>query len=307
MSIFNLKPYSQYTEQDLLLLNTLSFNNQDDYPSLLLKSIVTGNTELAEALIEKQVHLNIPSKQGETPLILTCKLGYYNLFQQICSRGSADLELENESGHTALTLASKMGKENYVEYLISHGANIHHTTHTGANSLIYAANNGHYKCVKLLLKAGININDIDEKNGSTALIYAARYNHKRVIRLLLKEADIDVNIADKDGFTALLYASKNGHKWIVHKLLHNGADKDHKTGNIFQKHNALSLAHKCGHNDVVKIINKNKKEENLSLIKNNNEEEKEKNKEDNIIKSLIKRISIEKLPITNQSDPSPEK
>lgn len=302
MSLLNLKPYSEYTEQDLLLLNTISYNSHDDYPSLLLKSIITANFELAEELINKQVHLNIPTKQGETPLILTCRLGYFELFKKICSRGSANLELEDNSGHTALTLASKMGNEKYVEYLIAHGANIYHTTQTGANSLIYASTYGNYKCVKLLLKAGININDIDEKNGSTALIYASRYNHKKVIHLLLKEVDIDVNIVDKDGFTALLYASKNGHKWIVYKLLHNGADKDHKTGNIFQKHNALSLAHKCGHNNVVKIINKNIKE-------SQKEPEKEEDiiKEDNFIRSFIKRLSIEKLPITNPQDPSLEK
>jgi len=65
--------------------------------------------------------------------------------------------------------------------------------------LIDAAFENKIEIVKLLLKAGVNVNAQDE-TGNTSLIYAAYGENKKMIKILL-DADADINIKDNYGNT----------------------------------------------------------------------------------------------------------
>lgn len=53
------------------------------------------------------------------------------------------------------------GKSECVKWLLSNGAEVHFRKDTGDTALHYAAHNGHYKCVQLLLEAGASVADIN--------------------------------------------------------------------------------------------------------------------------------------------------
>lgn len=109
--------------------------------------------------------------------------------------------------------------------------------------LSWAAENGHLKVVKLLLKKRVDIN-VKDKNGTTALHWAAGEGHKAVMLLLLQQkgADIemkedgdgtpqqkgaDIEIKEKGGGTPLARAIENGSEAIVNLLLEEGANVDY--------------------------------------------------------------------------------
>ena len=107
--------------------------------------------------------------------------------------------------------------------------------HTG---LMYAAINGHYEVVKLLLENGANPN-IKALNGGTALILAsAKKENTNIINILLdygsdiNEHGSDINSKNNKGYTALDYAIDKGYyeleKLLRSKNAYSKLDEDKK-------------------------------------------------------------------------------
>ncbi|OQU95015.1 Ankyrin repeat-containing protein [Cladophialophora immunda] len=116
-------------------------------------------------------------------------------------------------------------------------------------TLIYAAEDGLARFVKILLDAGANI-DAHHKYGNTALIRASLYGHDKVVEILLS-AGANVNAQDEIGNTALIWASISGQNKVVEILLSAGANVNahHKYGNT-----ALIQASHYGYGKVVEIL-----------------------------------------------------
>ncbi len=66
--------------------------------------------------------------------------------------------------------------------------------------------------MKLLINAGINLNQVNNY-GDSALIIAASEGHKEICELLINNG-INVNHINNEGKTALDYAIENGHNEI---------------------------------------------------------------------------------------------
>ena len=131
-------------------------------------------------------------------------------------------------------------------------------TRTPANSkfkymctaLIYAARQGDYKCTKLLLESGANVNSVItfvgfSNNfrlasicGSSALIFASRFGHYKCVKLLI-ESGADLNITSQDGCTALIASTIFGDTKIAKLIL---ISNGHINQRITIGHNALTTA-----------------------------------------------------------------
>jgi ankyrin repeat protein len=106
-------------------------------------------------------------------------------------------------------------------------------------ALMYAAGGGHLEVVRILLKAGANVNAIDkmfsrEYGGEqTALHYAARQSNVAVVEELLN-AGADPNALTKNaqnrGNTPLVYALRNGHRDNAQLLIKRGTNLNSKIG-----------------------------------------------------------------------------
>uniref|UniRef100_A0A8C2ZYJ9 Ankyrin repeat domain 6b n=1 Tax=Cyclopterus lumpus TaxID=8103 RepID=A0A8C2ZYJ9_CYCLU len=99
-----------------------------------------------------------------------------------------------------LLVASHKGQADNVVQLINKGAKVAVTKY-GRSPLHLAAHKGHIEVVRILLKAGCDL-DIQDDAGDTPLHVAAALNHKKSVRLLL-EAGADSNICNNAGQTAL--------------------------------------------------------------------------------------------------------
>ena len=77
-----------------------------------------------------------------------------------------------------LLAAAQCGRGPFMGTLLFTGANVNTRYELGFTSLMYAAHNGQYGCLKLLLNAGANLNARD-----TAVLAAAENGHDECLEL----------------------------------------------------------------------------------------------------------------------------
>jgi ankyrin repeat protein len=101
--------------------------------------------------------------------------------------------------------------------------------------------------VKLIVKAGADINAKNYAN-DTVLIWASAHDKLEVVKYLIKMG-ADINIKNKFGNTSLKYAIRNNKIEILTYLIENGAD-------INTKNDALTYAYKFGYVDRINLLKK---------------------------------------------------
>jgi len=109
---------------------------------------------------------------------------------------------------------------------LAHGADLKSTNRYGGTALIPAAERGHVETVRTLIKAGGDVNHVNNLHW-TALLEAiilgtGGARHTDIVRLLV-DAHADVNLADGNGVTPLQHARQRGFTAIERILLQAGA------------------------------------------------------------------------------------
>uniref|UniRef100_M3ZT44 Ankyrin repeat domain 6b n=1 Tax=Xiphophorus maculatus TaxID=8083 RepID=M3ZT44_XIPMA len=147
-----------------------------------------------------------------------------------------------------LLIASHKGQADNVVQLINKGAKVAVTKY-GRSPLHLAAHKGHLEVVRILLKAGCDL-DIQDDGEQTALHRAAVVGNTDIISALIQEG-CALERQDKDGNTALHEVSWHGFSQCVKLLVKAGANVHgkNKAGNT-----ALHLACQNGHTQSSKVL-----------------------------------------------------
>ncbi|KAM6915434.1 ankyrin repeat domain-containing protein 6b [Xenentodon cancila] len=147
-----------------------------------------------------------------------------------------------------LLIASHKGQADNVVQLINKGAKVAVTKY-GRSPLHLAAYKGHIEVVRILLKAGCDL-DIQDDGEQTALHRAAVVGNGDVVSALIQEG-CALDRQDKDGNTALHEVSWHGFSQSVKLLVKAGANvhAKNKAGNT-----ALHLACQNGHAQSSKVL-----------------------------------------------------
>ena len=121
-----------------------------------------------------------------------------------------------------LCLAASKGNAGMCEILLAEGAdaNIPATT-DGSSALHDAAGSGCTACVRLLLRAGADVN-ARANSGTTPLHTASQYGRVPAAELLIA-AGANPQARSQHGFTPLLIAIARGHREVALTLLRAGA------------------------------------------------------------------------------------
>ncbi|MBN2430012.1 MAG: ankyrin repeat domain-containing protein [Acidobacteria bacterium] len=112
-----------------------------------------------------------------------------------------------------LIAAAEAGDLETVRDLLTAGADVNATSHSGITALMMAAHGGHISLVRYLLVRRADP-DIQTENGVTALIAAVKEGHMSIVELLL-ERGARVDLALAGGQTAREVAVDEGHPEIV--------------------------------------------------------------------------------------------
>ncbi|XP_067332176.1 caskin-2-like isoform X2 [Channa argus] len=217
----------------------VNYQDSDGF-SALHHAALTGTTELLSALLEAQATVDIKdsngmrplhyaawqgkaesvlmllragasvngvSLDGHIPLHLAAQYGHYEVSEMLLQHQSKPC-LVNKAKKTPLDLACEFGRVKVAQLLLNSNMvtalledeRKEPTDSAFTTPLHLAARNGHKDIIRLLLKAGIDINKTT-KSG-TALHEASLYGKTEVVKLLL-DAGVDVNIRNTYNQTAL--------------------------------------------------------------------------------------------------------
>nr|XP_046271043.1 caskin-2-like isoform X2 [Scatophagus argus] len=166
-----------------------------------------GKAESVLMLLRSGASVNGVSLDGHIPLHLAAQYGHYEVSEMLLQHQSNPC-LVNKAKKTPLDLACEFGRVQVAQLLLNsnmvvallEGERKEPTDSAFTTPLHLAARNGHKDIIRLLLKAGIDINRTT-KSG-TALHEASLYGKTEVVRLLL-DAGVDVNIRNTYNQTAL--------------------------------------------------------------------------------------------------------
>ncbi|KAL3309172.1 hypothetical protein Ciccas_012282, partial [Cichlidogyrus casuarinus] len=152
---------------------------------------------------------------------------------------------------TPLHYCARAGNENVLLEIVNH---LHHRILLSINKqdmngwspLLWAADQGHLKIVKILLKNHARV-DIFDDQGMTALHLCADKGHGKVADLLLRNKAF-VNARTKQGMTPLHLSARSGfHELLVSLIDHHGAKVDALTMN------RRSVVHLAAQNGKLKV------------------------------------------------------
>lgn len=215
---------------------------------------------IARLLIEKGARVDVRNRAGVTPLWGVAVVGHHRL---------ANLYLENgldvvgsgkatKVGLDALSVAVERGHYDVAKLLVEAGVGVDDPV-TGAlggqgATLLYSmAELGQADAVDFLVEHGAKV-DLAPPccDGAVPLLAAARQGHTDALKLLLA-AGADIETLDTSGWTPLLEAARLGHAEAVQVLINAGADVDGR-GLEKTENTPLLWAVMQGHADVARAL-----------------------------------------------------
>ncbi|XP_056221704.1 caskin-2-like isoform X2 [Seriola aureovittata] len=167
-----------------------------------------GKADSVLLLLRAGASVNSPSHDGQIPLHLAAQYGHYEVSEMLLQHQSNPCVM-NKAKKTPLDLACEFGRLKVAQLLLSsnmvaallEGEGGHESLDSPSTTPLHlAARNGHKDIIKLLLKAGIDINRATK--AGTSLHEAALYGKTEVVRLLL-DAGVNVNMRNTYNQTAL--------------------------------------------------------------------------------------------------------
>jgi ankyrin repeat protein len=191
---------------------------------VLLRASNGGWVEVfREILTRGTFDMNYCTSRGETPLAIACQQGHIEIVKMLLNTGKVDVDTRDVQGWSPFSRAAQQGYKEIAKLLIDTGEvdlniEIHRSLYT-TTALAIASRKGYIEIVRLLLGTGKVAVNSKSRFGRTPLSLAAERGNRRIVFLLLCTEDIDVNTRDKECRTPLSYAAENGCTQVLSLLV----------------------------------------------------------------------------------------
>ena len=214
----------------------------------LIYAAMFGREACINALLAAGADVNAYCKIGRTPLIYSSMYGHDICLGPIIAAG-ADLNRRDMNGLTTLIHAAWMGNYKCVETLLRAGADVNLKKDCcGSTSLIVASEYDKRNCVSLYDEHNYTIDKTEN------VFVPDDHSALKCVEALIK-AGADVNMVDNEGGTQLIRAAKKGGNILVIKHLlkencHINRVMRHR------RHNALAshVLHDCPHPKDISML-----------------------------------------------------
>ncbi|EEE57026.1 hypothetical protein OsJ_06802 [Oryza sativa Japonica Group] len=161
-----------------------------------------ANVATVRYLLDHGAHPEKADNKGFTPLHFAAEEGYCNVVELLLAKG-AQVDSMSVRG-TPLHLAATNGQHRVVKILLDHNADCNKIVSAVYTPLLVAIYGSSLKCVKLLIKAGADVNGV---GNITPLI--ASVGSTEIMKCLL-EAGADPNVPDEFGRMPIEFAVRCG-------------------------------------------------------------------------------------------------
>jgi len=190
----------------------------------LLFACVGGNTDIVRLLLNAGADANAMNDSHYTPLQVAAGRDYVQVMELLIEAG-ADIEAPNLEGETALHCASNNGARRAVEFLLDNGADPHARNSRGRTPLILVAREcGDLETARVLLRAGANIDAVDDY-GDTSLDLAAWRGYTEFVAMLLEEG-AEIPASEDRRIDLLTNAARRGLDGLAQAIILAGLDLD---------------------------------------------------------------------------------
>jgi ankyrin repeat protein len=169
------------------------------------------NGNLIKKLLAAGANPNAALVRGETVLMECARTGSADGVKALVAKGADVNAKESTHGQTALMWAASQKHSSVVEALVELGADPRARSRVYTQHVKNADRTANREPVTTV-----------ERGGSTPLLFAVRAGDVQSVKLLLR-AGADVNDALPDGMSALILAAQSGHGDVGALLLENGA------------------------------------------------------------------------------------
>jgi cytohesin len=192
--------------------------------------------------------VNYDCGYGSTPMFFAASNDQLD-FVRFLVDANADLVVNDYQRKTALSCAAQFGCAGAVSTLLELKAQADDVDRDGWTPLLYAVNNMHVSCARLLVEARAQVGQGPQQyNGLVPLVCAASQGDLAMATLLV-EAKAAVNVDNAEEYTPLWFAAKQGHISIGQLLI--GAKADVGAPRHFTP---LQEATAQGHADMVQLL-----------------------------------------------------
>lgn len=215
----------------------------NDYTALHI-AVLNEKTEIVKLLVDRKANIHHRSAGGWNAITTATSSTTDAEILRALIEGGANLhDAHPDTGSTPLHFAVAHNVE-LAKILLEFrkSVDLEKRNIDGRTPLLYACAADNAECVKLLIRAGADINVEDEYGWKVLSLTAAEPFAPDVTELLLSQPDIMIDAMSKTLGTALMVASESLNHEMVTKLLAHGADANISGKGLSYDNTALKCA-----------------------------------------------------------------
>ncbi|XP_070200273.1 palmitoyltransferase ZDHHC17-like isoform X2 [Littorina saxatilis] len=186
--------------------------------SLLHWASINNRIDVVKYFISKGSMIDrVGGDLNSTPLHWATRQGHLNMVVLLMTYG-ADPSVRDGEGYSCIHLAAQFGHTAIVAYLIAKGQDVDLPDRTGMTALMWSSYRVFgFDPVRLLLTFGASVNKADKFHGNTSLHWACQTGNHVCVKLLLK-AGADLNVLNGKGQTPLEVAMSTQNTELARRL-----------------------------------------------------------------------------------------
>ncbi|XP_022773655.1 ankyrin-3-like [Durio zibethinus] len=212
-----------------MLLQHLTLETPHYGRTLLHHAILCGNAGAVKVLLSRGANVECPVKTMKTefrPIHMAARLGLSATLQSLIDSG-CDLNSKTDSGDTALTVCAKYKHEECLRVLTRAGADFGLVNIFGQSVSSIAGSNrwslGFQQAVLDVIKVG-KIPKSSNVSVFFPLIFVAQAGDVKALKVVIGRGEVNLDYQDDNGFSAVMVAALKGHVEAFRLLVYAGAD-----------------------------------------------------------------------------------
>lgn len=212
---YQVKNYLYRGIQSIVLYAFIGFLNpaSADIYNQFFTAVRLDDAKTVKSLLARGFDPNTPSERGEPGLVTALRDGHLDVAEALLGHPDIKVDQPNVNNETPLMMASLRGMSVWAQRLIDRGASVNRP---GWSPILYVASGGDVATLRVLLKAGADIQAVNP-SGSTPLIMAARFGSEDVA-LALVAAGADPRHRNPAGQDAVAAARWAGRDFLANRL-----------------------------------------------------------------------------------------